>query len=154
MNNKGFTLVELITTFALTATLIVLLVNIVLVIKDIYVKYEIKTELLIKQGDLYTALYNRIDLGDSKEYTTKVSSCGSGCYRLTFDDTTHEDIVVTSKKITFGDFVYKAPKGVTFNSELVNTGNVAFKLLHISINHQLYNNQDFGIKMVFTIPST
>ena len=38
MNKKGFTLVELITTFALATVIIVLLINIVLLIKNIYSK--------------------------------------------------------------------------------------------------------------------
>ena len=70
MNKKGFTLVELITTFALAAVIIAILINIVLIIKDIYVKYEIKTEMLIKQGELNSVINEKIING-----VTTFSTC-------------------------------------------------------------------------------
>ena len=48
MDKKGFTLVELITTLALTSVIVILLINVVLVINNVYSKSSIKTELYIK----------------------------------------------------------------------------------------------------------
>ena len=62
MNNKGLTLVELITTFALTSVIVVLLINIVVVIKNVYSKSDIKTELYINQSNL-SNVYLRIGFG-------------------------------------------------------------------------------------------
>ena len=42
---RGFTLVELITTFALTAVIIVLLLNVVIIIRNLYTSSNVKTQL-------------------------------------------------------------------------------------------------------------
>ena len=52
MNNKGFTVVELITTFAVASAIALVLFNIVLIIKNLYSNSNIKTNLLINQGNL------------------------------------------------------------------------------------------------------
>ena len=56
MNNKGLTLIELITTFALSAVIIVLLINVVASIRTVYSKVSIKSDLYITQSNLSTAL--------------------------------------------------------------------------------------------------
>ena len=52
MNKKGFTLIELITTFALASVIIVILVNIIGIIKEMYVKTDVKSKLLVEQSNL------------------------------------------------------------------------------------------------------
>ena len=52
MNNKGLTLIELITTFALSAVIIVLLINVVVSIRNVYSKVSVKSDLYITQSNL------------------------------------------------------------------------------------------------------
>lgn len=150
MNKKGFTLVELITTFSLASALIVILVNIVLIIKDIYIKYEIKTELLIKQGQLYNAVYDEINKNTATDNPTEyvITIIDSSPNYLLQSDSTFGGVYVTEKLIRVGDFSYKAPKGVTFESGLDEIQGTTYKKFYIRITHSLYKNQDFGINLV------
>ena len=60
MNKKGFTLIELIMTFALTAVIVTILINIFLVIRDLYNDSDLKTTLIVNQGNLSNALNSKI----------------------------------------------------------------------------------------------
>ena len=153
MKNKGFTLVELITTFALAAALVVILSNIVIILKDIYVKYEIKTELLIKQADLNKVIYDRFE--ESGCYYSilepSISSCGSGCYTIKFKDGTNETMTISNNRITFGDYVYEAISGSNIAAQVDSVSvfpNKSFTNFKIIITHKLYKDQDFGINLV------
>ena len=146
MKNKGFTLVELITTFALAAVIITILVNIVLIIKDIYVKYEIKTEMLIKQGELNSVVNDAIENG-------KVSSCSISGNEYTFtmlDSSTHT-LTISSDTITFDDYVYKAGNNVTIDmTDLPSSCTIIdMKQIKVPISHKLYPDEDFGLNLVY-----
>ena len=149
MNNKGFTLVELITTFVLTSIIVVILLNIVVIIKDIYVKYEIKTEMLIKQGELSSYVNDVIANGSLQSYT-KVSNTefvfvtNTGSYTLK----------VENNIISFGDYRYEAGNSVTIDTSNIvstsswSTGSGTLRV-KIPIKHSLYPNSDFGLNLVY-----
>ena len=61
LNKKGFTLIELITTFALASVLIIILINIIIVIKNIYSKNDIRSELLLEQSNLSNLINKKFD---------------------------------------------------------------------------------------------
>ena len=61
LNKKGFTLIELITTFALASVLIIILINIIIVIKNVYSKNDIRSELLIEQSNLSNLINKKFD---------------------------------------------------------------------------------------------
>ena len=52
MNNKGFTMVELIASFSLTSIIVVMLLQIVFSLKEIQEYSDVKTELLTKQATI------------------------------------------------------------------------------------------------------
>jgi len=56
MNKKGFTLVELIVSFALSIVVVIYIFNVVLMIKDLYITKGIKTNLLLKQSEIATMI--------------------------------------------------------------------------------------------------
>ena len=65
MNSKGFTLIELITTFALSSVVIIILMNVVLIIKENYVKIDVKSNLIIEQSNLsylINSKFNNLEL--------------------------------------------------------------------------------------------
>ena len=149
MNRRGFTLVELITTFALTAVIVAILLNIVVIIKDIYVKYEVKTEMLIKQGEMDSYINDRITNGNLVSYT-KVSDSE---WKFTMYDNLEYTLKIdnTNKILSFGDFTYKLGKNASFGnitspSSWVSGNNLQVK---IEIKHSLYPNSDFGLNLVY-----
>ena len=155
MKKNGFTLVELITTFALIAAIIVILTNVVLIIKDLYVKYNIKTELLIKQGDLNSYVNDIIVNGKLVSY-----SVSNNEYTFNLTDGNSYTLTVTNDTITFENtntnetYVYKAIEGVTIgqidasvSQPTFTTGNII--QIKIPINHKLFSNEDFGLNLVY-----
>lgn len=145
MNNKGLTLVELITTFTLTAVLLILLLNIVLIIKNIYIKYEIKTELLIKQANLSMYIKEKITNGDLISYTKDGNT-----YLFTMRDNSTHILTINDNKITFDDYVYELSKDATIGDiespDVWVSGDIHIK---IPILHRLYPEDDYGLNFVY-----
>ena len=84
MNNRGFTLVELVATFALSSAIIFLLISVVIVIKNIYVNYELKTNLIINQATLSSVLNEK--LIDEEMITRSACNDSNNCNLFYYDD--------------------------------------------------------------------
>ena len=158
MKDKGFTLIELITTFALSAVIMILLIN---VIRNIYSKTDIKTELYINQSNLSNLLNKKINNGNLNSYT----SCGNGefCYEFKFLDGDSIRLTVEERRIKFGNFTYVLDKKTravnpTLTKEFVVTedinSNDSFLIIKIPIKNDLYPNIDFGINLVYQYNSS
>ena len=57
-NNKGFTLVEMLVSFTLSMILIIILFQLIINLKDVYMSSGLKTELLNKQNLMENKIYN------------------------------------------------------------------------------------------------
>lgn len=162
MNKKGFTLVELITTFALAAVIITLLINVVLLIKNIYTKSVVKTELLINQANLSNAINSEFNK-NSQVFNSFTETCPNEtekvCYSFKFivteegnEGTEIIELVITKNKITFDSFVYETNEGteiVLADVDINNSENNNFFYIKIPIKNKLYSDVDFGINIVY-----
>lgn len=156
MNKKGFTLVELITTFALSAVIVILLINIIVVIRNIYSKTNIKTELYINQGNLSNALNEKINKDNLDSY----EECNDSefCYIFNLVDGESIKLTINDNVIKFGDFVYKlSGKSKVMNpsiteeyiTDMDSNKNNSFLVIKIPIENELYPNDNFGINLVY-----
>lgn len=146
MKNKGFTLVELITTFALAAIIIIFLMNIIVIVKNIYSKSEIKSNLLVEQSTLSSVINKKIYNSGFDSY----ESCGEGCYTISYKDGTTSTLNIGLNSISFDNYVYKAIDGVTIETPTVEI-NYSFFRIVIPIKHRLYSNIDFGVDILHII---
>lgn len=154
--NKGFTVIELVTTFALTAVIVVVLINVGLVIRNIYNKFDSRTELLIEQANLSRAMNSKINHDNLINYEACVES--SFCYDFSFKDGTNIRLLVTNDLILFGDYTYKLDNNsevsepeitkVSANVDTVSDNN-KFLVIKIPIVNKLYKNEDFGINLIY-----
>ena len=158
MKKNGFTLVELITTFALTAVIIVLLINVVIIIKNVYSNTNIKTELYINQSNLSNVLNKKISTDNFKSYEDCVETEYLLCKKINFVDDSSATLMVSEKSIQFGDYVYNLSEGTSVNnpefieeylSQTNLTKNNTFIVIKIPIKNELYPNIDFGINLVY-----
>lgn len=152
MNNKGLTLVELITTFALTSVIIVLLINIVLVIKEVYNKSNIKSELYIKQANLSNYMNELINHGSVLSINECTDKNMMMCYDIELINDKTIKLTVKEKEIKVGDFTYKLEnKSKVENAELktITIDNSGILVIKIPIKSDLYSNIDYGINLVY-----
>ena len=156
MNTRGFTLLELITTFALSAVIIILLMNIIVVIKNLYSKSNVKTELYINQSNLSNAMNKVINKDNLESY----SECEDEefCYEFNLYDGESIKLTISDTYIKFGKLVYKLDKNISVTEPSVSTEfvdgqssnkNDSFLIIKIPIKHKLYPNIDFGINLIY-----
>ncbi len=155
MNNKGFTVVELITTFCLSAVVILIFFNVVLMIRDVYVTSNLKTKLLINQADLSVALNSKIKPG----VLESIRGCDDSdfCYEFTFKNGEIDTLIVEDNYIKFGNYVYKLDDDTQITDKYLIRKNMKFSdtdlldsflVLKISIKNKLFDD-DFGINLVY-----
>ena len=156
MNKKGFTLVELITTFALASVIIILLINIVLIIKNIYSKNNLKTELIIEQSNLSNLINKDFGVDNLDSYIPCDES--EFCYDFNYYDAKSVRLVVTDKYIKYGSYVYKAKGGTTIGKPTMEIVEIEVSspdknnnilVIKIPISNKLYPNKDFGLNIVY-----
>lgn len=160
MKKNGFTLVELIATIALVAVILIFLFNIVFLLKDLYVKNNDRTELLVRQS----LLSRRINEEFVPDNLHSVTSCGEMCYSFEFNDgvTSQLSIDLTNKKVTYDDFVYKLEDSSFFGEVNVYVESVtlvdvtmedSILIIDIPIYDSKYSNVNFGIKLIYAFNS-
>lgn len=156
MSKKGFTLIELITTFALASVLIIILINIIIVIKNIYSKNDVRSELLLEQSNLSNLIYSKFD----KDFLNSYFPCDESdfCYIFNFVDGSSSKLVVSDTYIKFDGYVYKLKKGTKIETpslELYDTEELSgstengFLVIKVPITNKLYPNEEFGLNIVY-----
>ena len=102
MNKKGFTVIEVLTTFVLISIVVSLLISIVNSLVKIYNSSSIKTELYYKQSIISK------DLNDSflTKSISRINSCGTNCITIVYFDSSTKKIQVEPSVITVGDNIY------------------------------------------------
>ena len=156
MNNRGFTLIELITTFALSSIIIIILINLVIIIKENYVKIDIKSNLIIEQSNLSNIINSKFNKLELISYEACFDT--DFCYIFHFEENENSKLIVGNDYITFDNYTYKMFEGSTIGESIFEINNVetltndvnnSFLTIEIPIINSLYNNQNFGIKFVY-----
>ncbi len=155
MKNKGFTLIELITTFALTSVIVILLINVIVVIKELYEGTNSKTELYINQNSISNTLNSRLRKGNLVYYEDCSYDSYNFCYDFTYDDGSSDRLTVTSTSISIGDIVYKFEGYTSVGYPTLTTSDVSTEIfskiinIKIPIINKLYPDMDFGVNIVY-----
>lgn len=156
-NNKGFTVIELAVSFVLVSAISVMLLQLVLSLKELYVSGDIKTTLLNKQGIMTKKIYDDLNT----KTLTKITSCGLSCLTFTYNDGTVSNLLVDpgNNTITYHDYTMKLSDGSKFgqlSTEVIETGSDftespdSVLKISIPITNRLLGNDDFGIYIVQT----
>lgn len=154
MNKKGFTIIELAVSFCLVATISIILLQLVLSLKDIYISGDVKTTLLNKQGIMTKKIYEELDSKTLKS----IDSCGLSCLTFSYNDDTSSKLLVDpgNKTLTFGDYTMELDSSSYFDTVSfdTNSGSMSdsssdhiFKI-SIPIKSKLIDDEDFGISIV------
>lgn len=165
MNKKGFTVVEMVTSFALAAIIITLFFSVVLTIKKIYTSSAVKTELLIEQANLSKKMNQIIKDNNVSSYEICTDENYDVCYEFNHIDGTIYKLLINTieNKITFDNYTYKLDANSSIGNievsvetvaEVADTYNNSFLYIKIPIENSNLENEDFGINLVYPFNSS
>lgn len=157
-NNKGFTLVEMLVSFTLSMVLIIILFQLIINLKDIYMLSGIKTEMLNKQYLMTNKIYT--DLNEKK--AARIENCNnpSVCIQFTFQDGTSTKLELneTDKTLSYDGYVIKLNNNSRFNTINISTvsseTNRRIFSVNIPIYNDLYKDTNFGINIIYPYNQT
>lgn len=154
--NYGFTLIELAVTFSLIAVIMVLLFQTITSLREVYIKGDLQTTLLSKQGILTKKIND--DLQNLR--LRSITSCGAFCITLSYQtgDSYNLSLNLTNNSIQYHDYVWKLPEGTTigqvetnmYQNNSITDSNLYNAILKIEIPvfHKLLE-EDYGIHMLY-----
>ncbi len=166
MNKKGFTVVELIVSFALVMMVVIMLLQIVTMVKTLYVDAGIKTELLSKQAIMNRKISEQFHLKSIKA----AMRCGRGCLTFIYEDDSSSTLTIDKEKGIFS-FINNDHGSINYTIKLLSGsqfGNIEISnetvlnvsdgkdnsMIHIKIpvKHSLVEG-DYGINLVYQYDS-
>ena len=152
-NNKGFTLVEMLVSFTLSMVLIIILFQLIINLKDLYVASGIKTELLNKQYLMTNKIYT--DLNEKK--VILIQSCVDSpvCVEFTFSDGTIKKLEIdkTNKTLKYDGYIIQLKNDSSINTININTtiseSNKNIFNINVETKNNQFSNMNFGINIVY-----
>ena len=156
MNKKGFTIIELVSSFALISLIIGLLFELLMVVKNLYTDSVIKTELLTKQAIISEKIND-----DFTNKSLKIASkCGNNCILFEFVDGTNSTLEFNREEKTFryGNYKTSLIDGSQYGNIDISTETVlgvglglndSIIKITIPIYHKLIKKEDFGVNIVY-----
>lgn len=157
-NNKAFTLVEMLVSFTLAMILVIIMFQLIINLKELYMSSGIKTEMINKQYLMTNKIYT--DLNEKK--AINIENCNNPlvCIQFTFQDGTVKKLQVdeTNKTVTYDNYTIKLNNESYFKTMNINTyysaaNNKIFNA-NIPIYNDLFKNTDFGINIVYPYNDT
>ena len=159
MKKRGFTLIELAVTFSLISVIIVMLFQLIISLRELYIKGDLQTTMLSKQGILIQKINH-----DLNEYHLKnITSCGNFCITLHFQTGTayNLSIDIDNKSIQYHNYIWKLPDGSKFgtvetksyedeaNNDTIN----GILRIEIPVSHRLLE-KDYGLSVIYQYNSS
>ena len=119
MKNKGFTTIELITSFTLASIIMLILFNIVLIMKDNMSKVNAMTNTLVEKDNLSYNINKRF----KEKELASITTCEDGdkCFLFTYSDDSSDKLIysIENKTITFNNYTFNITDDMTVESPTV-----------------------------------
>lgn len=145
MNNKGFSIIELIVSFSLTMVIVIILFEIIVSMKDVYQKSVTQTELINKQNLFTDYIYSDIDSLGLKG----VSVCGDNCISFTYRDGQVKNLVWSYYVENSENGAKQALQTLEYGGYKINLINNSSFDTNLSLQSDAYNLQ--GVKICYNI---
>ena len=153
-NNKAFTLVELLAAFTLSSIIIIIMFQLIINLKDLYMSSGIKTELLNKQYLMTNKIYS--DLNTLKISSIEACTNKEICISFIYSDGTIKNLEIDkqNKTLAYDNYIIKLNNSTNFGNIIIETtgSNLEDKILNINIPiyNEIIKNTNFGINIVYT----
>ncbi|MBR2832902.1 MAG: hypothetical protein IKE75_00415 [Bacilli bacterium] len=138
MNNKGFTVVELLTSFTLTMIIMIFLFEIVLQVKDIYINSTLKTKVLTQNAIVASTIHDKLK-GANIAYCEDNVSC-----IVEFPSGRDISIRIDDKNIIIDNQIIEYPKNINSidsNLEAYNDGINSYLKVKYTIKSNFLNEE-------------
>lgn len=145
-NNRGFSTVELVTTFALTLVVVTVLLQLVVVLKELYVNNGIRNNLLTKQ-----ALISEKIKDDFRNYEVdRVTKVNSSWLKINYVNKGEVDLKVNGDLIEYDGNVFKLAEGTRIvQTKVSETDYEDISLSYRTVDYS--NSTNVGINSYFVI---
>lgn len=154
MKNKGFTIVELLVSFVLSMIIVIILFELIINLKELYLTSGLKTELLNKQNIITNKIYTDLN----KKKVKMISSCGIECVTFTFSDGNAKNLSVDSNNgiVTYDNYTIRLSNNSYFSKISISevgitssSGKDRIFSINIPIYNQMFKNDNFGINVIY-----
>ena len=156
MQKKGFTLIEMSVTFSLIAVITILLFQLIISLREVYIKGDLQTTMLTKQG----ILTKKINDDLNNLHLKSITSCGAFC--ITFHYQTgasyNLSLNIETNSIRYHDYTWKLPEGSKIGTVTTSNYNdsavVDISLydsilkIEIPVSHKLLEH-DYGLSFIY-----
>lgn len=158
-NNKAFTLVELLVSFTLSMILVIIMFQLIINLKDVYMTSGIKTEMINKQYLMINKIYK--DLTETK--LTAISKCGqeqTDCIKLSFStgETKTFYVDITNNILNYDNYILKVNNTSTIGAITINSDTITetrkILTIKVPITNSNFKDTDFGINIVYPFNTT
>lgn len=147
--NKGFTVIETIVSFCLISVVSIMVLQIILSVRDLYIIGDVKTTMLVKQG----IMVQKIQDDATKKGINRIDECDvqdNNCKKIIFNDGSSTTLEKTDEYIYYNNYKYNLLNGstasdITIESHESSDGKL-FKI-SIPITHKLLED-DIGVYVV------
>lgn len=155
-NNRAFTVVELITSFALVMIIATVLLGIVISLKNMFENSGIKTQLLNKQAMISQKINQTFDA----KTIHVVTKCGVYCLQFQYTDGTNDQLVLNygDRTIQFGNYKTDLYEDSYFKDVMIDISytstympdvNDALLIIKIPIYNDHLQDQNFGVNIIY-----
>lgn len=152
-NNKAFTIVEMLVSFTLSMILVIIMFQLIINLKEVYMSSGIKTEMMNKKYLITNKIYN--DLNKLK--VSRIGTCTDTekCINFTYSNGTVKKLIIDeiNKTLAYDNYIIKLNSNTNFGIIQIDTegSSIQKKLLNIKV--PIYNDSfkdiDFGINIVY-----
>ncbi len=156
IDNKGFSVIELVVAFSLVAIILFLLLEITIILKSSYYEVGIRSEIHIKEAIIIEKIYDDFN----QNIIVSATSCGESCVDFSFTDSTTKRLSINTEtnEFTYGSYLTTFEENVDFNSfevtlnefpSLLENKINAYLFVSISFTHQHIRDHIFLISGVY-----
>ena len=163
MNNKGFTLVEVLVSLALVSVIAIFLFQIIFIVRDIYAEKNIKSEIYIESANISNVINKDIFEKDKDGiYIKNINKVSNDELYITYSDGIKSNIIINRENntITYGNYTVSildvADIGnielyYNYDTSTIDKNGICY--IKIPITHEDYKN-DFGVVITYRYDSS
>lgn len=155
-SKKGFTIVEVIVSFSLSFIIMVYLLNIILLVRNLYYETDLETQMIIKES----SLIRQIETKNKNNDINIINSCGENCIEILYSNGEKSELSIAENRIIFDNVATTFDENIKIenidvqNTVVANINNTDYNIkdgilkIKVPIKHKSYGD-DYSIDYVY-----